>query len=482
MKKKKMLITLAIIFISFLSISLSIVYFGDDYYFLQFKDYNFTTYFEKLFYFYQHANGRLIVHLLDTLILRLPTYFWSILNAIMLLGICYFNGKIISDKNSYFYTIIMFFFLSALDIDITRQSVWWITGSFNYTYPLFMLSLYCFCLFKLNKTGKIFPITCLCAFLAAASVEQVGMMTFGLTVLIILSKIQKEFKLKTFIMQNKKLILLFFITLVGLLTVIAAPSQFSRFSTSSDGSSIFYTVFKNVKLIFKNYTSTTNILPYAILYNLFAFLIIKKQTNHNLFENFLIASIPISMLEHIICIIFMNTVGKNFFVAILSIHIILYYCVSLFYLNKIIYNKLFSPLTITAILLVGSQFMMIISPILGDRNFLCGLVSFAIIISMLAKKASLSNKSIKTLSYLLLVFALSFNAVTLYNYKITNEEHAKNVAIIKNNTNDTVPLILYKFSTEKYCWNTPYVNSYYTKLYQKQYNFTNEIIWIEAES
>lgn len=51
MKKKKMLITLAIIFISFLSISLSIVYFGDDYYFLQFKDYNFTTYFENYFTF-----------------------------------------------------------------------------------------------------------------------------------------------------------------------------------------------------------------------------------------------------------------------------------------------------------------------------------------------------------------------------------------------------------------------------------------------
>ena len=73
-----------------------------------------------------------------------------------------------------------------LNINVIRQSFYWITGSFNYIYPLFMLFWYWYVLLKFSKDnfkGKKLLLTSILSFFASATVEQGGIMAFGLTVL-----------------------------------------------------------------------------------------------------------------------------------------------------------------------------------------------------------------------------------------------------------------------------------------------------------
>ena len=111
LRNKSIYILLIIIFISFLLINLNVVYFGDDYYYLIMSKENgrilfYTDLFtdsgrlllKLLFSHYLHANGRLIVHTLVCLFLKMPMIYWQILNSAMLTGICYFGTKVIIPK------------------------------------------------------------------------------------------------------------------------------------------------------------------------------------------------------------------------------------------------------------------------------------------------------------------------------------------------------------------------------------------------
>ena len=98
LRNKSIYILLIIIFISFLLINLNVVYFGDDYYYLIMSKENGRILLKLLFSHYLHANGRLIVHTLVCLFLKMPMIYWQILNSAMLTGICYFGTKVIIPK------------------------------------------------------------------------------------------------------------------------------------------------------------------------------------------------------------------------------------------------------------------------------------------------------------------------------------------------------------------------------------------------
>ena len=92
--------------------------------------------------------------------------------------------------------------------------------------------------------------------------------------------------------------------------------------------------------------------------------------------------------------------------------------ISIIYLNKTIYNKLFSPLTIALILMVGSQFMMIVSPVVGYRNMIFGLIMFAYIICLIAPNIKKYNN---ITVILLLVIGIGANIHTALGYHETKK-------------------------------------------------------------
>ena len=140
----------------------------------------------------------------------------------------------------------MFFLIAAIEINMSRQSIYWLTGSFNYIYPLFLFFAYFYCITKIeNKNYYIASI--IVGLLSAATMEQSSMMTFGLTLLVLLSKF-KEFKnIKNTLHENKKLLLLLAVTLIGTCSVLLSPSQFIRISHKTQDFSLLSDIVNNEK-------------------------------------------------------------------------------------------------------------------------------------------------------------------------------------------------------------------------------------------
>lgn len=241
------LLFLISLFMLTLLVNLQIGLFGDDYFYATFTKNDFWN-LHKMHYL--ETNGRAIVHLLDSLFLALPNIFWQIFNSIMLTGIAYFGCKIVCyakynerNYNSIFIkSLITFFFgILMLNILVIRQSVYWTTGSFNYIYPIFMLFWYWHVLqknIKNNFKGNKLFLTTILAFFASATVEQGGMMSFGLTFLIFLyilinNKIfKKDSTYKDIKLTNIFIIL--FCSFIGVASVVLTPSQFIRFGLEAD--------------------------------------------------------------------------------------------------------------------------------------------------------------------------------------------------------------------------------------------------------
>lgn len=490
LKQNWLFILISIIFLSFFLINMNVVYFGDDYYYLTFKDLNFFDYFSKLFGHYQNDNGRFIIHMLVTIFLKFPLPIWAALNSIFLTGICYFASKIISGKEQEKTPLlcsIIFCFLAILDISITRQSVFWLTGSFNYVYPLFLFFAYWFCLNKIHDK-KFLILSIFLGFLSASTMEQSAMMTFGLTILTFLSHF-KGFKLiKKFFKENIKLLILTLVTLVGLSTVIFAPSQFKRIelenAKETEEISTLEKVVENTEMILIEYTLSKNILPYCILFNLLVIAFsLKKGTSKDIYIFPILALINIgSTLFNVHFFISPSIPGmiKYTLVALT----LLTYCINFIYVNLKLYNSLINPLTISAILLIGSQLMMVVSPVLGPRNFIFGLVIFAFIISILANSFSYKNILLPTLMFAFVAILVNFKTATGY-YK-TRLIEEKNQELLSSYNSDVLQneeskITLYKFLDDNYGWSMPYVSGYHEYWFKDLYEIKCKIDWINSD-
>ena len=432
---------------------------------------------------YQTDNGRLIVHMLDTIFLRILPIFWQILNSLMLTGICYFSSKIIcknNEKNVPLISTTMFFLISLLDISITRQSIYWITGSFNYIYPLLMFFIYWYTLTKLDTSKKSFIFSIIFGILASASVEQAGMMTFGLTLLLLLSKFTTVKDFKNFIKNNRKLLILLTITLIGTASVILAPSQFIRLNESNE-SNLITTIIQNTKFLVTNFTCIKNIFPFMLLYNLSAIVFILKQENksqNNILTN---KKILLACILNILLISYsifrIHTITSNIIKLILIFGIIFLSAIILIYLNIKIYKSLISILTISVILMLGSEVMMLISPIFGNRNLIFGLIMFAFIIGLIISNIEIKNKISFVIAISLIIIAMTFNFRTALGYHETKLINDKNLEIINNYDKSNSYITLYKFKNDNYAWSMPYISTFHESCYKKFYKLDLDIIW-----
>lgn len=482
-KNNLMFILIPIIFFSFLFININVCYFGDDFYYLSFKDLSLPDFFLKHIEHYNKDNGRFIVHILATLFLKLPLPFWQVINSLMLTGICYFAAKILTKDNKDKQPLIiaiMFFFIAGLSITISRQSIYWLTGSFNYVYPIFLLFAYWFCLTKIDNK-KFFIFSIILGFLAAASMEQSAMMAFGLTILTLLTKFNnlEDFKnLKNMLRKNFKIAILSIITLVGVCTVVLAPAQFVRISNEQQDSSTLDNVKTNSIFLVKNYFDEPNILPYCILFNLFILLFVFKEKTKS--SIFILASCLINIILSIVNVYLVQT--YDLFIInrlFLLIFIAATYLINFIYINKKLYRKIISPLTIPLVLMLGSQIMMLISPVFGPRNLIFGLIMFAFIICMIAKESNF--KFFNTCTAILFVLALLFNSKTAQGYLQTKIIDNINIEILSNKavtvSNENENITLFKFSDDNYCWSMPYISSYHEFWFKNFYNLKSKINW-----
>lgn len=414
--------------------------FGDDYFYATFFGENFLELHKQ---HYLESNGRIIVHLLDSIFLALPRFTWSILNSLMLTGIAYFGSKILTlfsdKKNVLIKSIIIFIFGTLiLDISITRQSVYWITGSFNYVYPIFLLFWYWYVLLKNSKTnfeGKKLLTTSLLAFFTSATVEQGALMTFGLTVLFFLYNLINNKKNNT-THNLKRLSIILLCSFIGMISVICSPAQFVRYEIETkEAYSIVDSLDKNIDFMIDIFTK--QYLPHVMLliFSLVAILVAKKSS-----EKF-------------------NNDQINLIIT-------------------------------TIILGIGSQAMMLVSPVYGERNTLFGIYMIifftAIIISKLPEYNRKTFKYFSRIFYLsLTIYAIIYSTNNFTNYRITDQIQNENIKLIdeykKSNSGDS--LELYTFTDDRYGWSMPYVSKYHEYWFKTYYDIPNtEIIWHEYKN
>lgn len=356
--------------------------YGDDWFYYTFSQSDFSYFIQRNVEHYFAANGRVIVHLLATMFLKLPKIWWSFINTLFLVVISWVIVLIASIDNNkdidkyIFGSLIVAFFISTMEGNLISQSVYWLTGSFNYVYPLFMLILLIFNFY--NQEGKPNWKLYLLGFLAGASVEQAGMMAFGF---LLLNMLYKYFVLKEKI--KKENLLLIFVTLLGLLTVLLAPATFLRASIERQHSEPLFDLIKyNIQIQTTTFMFSRIMVPTHILTIVASYVAIKQRLKHQnrlkLVEIFIITFGFISVVGlfyqlisrlaytqyHIFELkqfLFFGFVGLGYF-------ILLCYSAYIVYLYSDLKYK-FLP----AVLLIigfGSMGMMLISPVFGYRNLI----------------------------------------------------------------------------------------------------------------
>lgn len=137
----------------------------------------------------------------------------------------------------------------------------------------------------------------------------------------------------------------------------------------------------------------------------------------------------------------------------------------------------------SVILGIGSQAMILVSPVYGERNTIFAALMIilfsATLITRLPKNKYL--KSLEKIFYTFLIIISSFNILNIYkNYKITNEIQNENIKIIneykKSSSNEIIELS--KLANDNYGWSMPYISPYHENWFKIYYEIQNvEIVW-----
>ncbi len=485
-QKHKCLFGVVIIFISFLLINLNVVWFGDDYYYLRYSKMEFAECMKEMWAHYLADNGRFIVHLLEAFFLKYNLIIWQIVNTGILTGITYYTAKIATfKKKERMFSVLMLSFLlfALIDIGITRQSVYWVVGTFNYAYPNLMLLLYWYCLLNIENKKYFIP-AIFFGVLSAASVEQCAMMTIGVTFLFILSKFDGFKNIKMVLKGNKKLVSLLFLVILGAVTVILAPSQFNRIGIERESIGLLDSLKLNVKFLMINYTLIKGMGIYYILTSIFTIIFAWNDGNKNRGTIFGILGISCAVLYGVNYWRYLKIGVIMDVFRVINILLLVVITFALFiYLNEKVSNKkIINTLTVALVLFAGSQLMMVFSPVLGYRNMLFGIAMLNLISCKIYAECECGIGH-KYPWILFVLIALWINGKTAMGYAANKKVEVENQKIISENSeilrDDNATIDLYKFAKEDYSWSNPYVSAYHENEYKVYYDMKCGINWIE---
>ncbi|MFI3230765.1 MAG: DUF6056 family protein [bacterium] len=500
------LLLCVIIFIILFKICSNVILYGDDFFYKSFSKEDLAVYISKNYEHYFMANGRVVVHLLVTAFLAIDIKYWAIVNAFMIVSCLYCIQNISSSRarvlnNNRHLTLclnVVIFFL--LDPRVTRQSVYWLTGSFNYVYPIFTLLLYWYGIenFK-GKALKYLPIL---AIFSSQTAEQGSLMSFGLMFMYIFKAVYID-KIKV----NKIWWNCLLINFIGFMTVILSPGVGVRLESADneiDLAENFYTIAKNLFFSLEMIETQILIMKIIVIY-----ILLKLVENRALIKNsfkkvlkvlnrnkdydkrevkkeikkivgWLLAFVGVyfsyvyiieNINHYFELIVFEN--DKDIYISIILYTLIL---LGIAIYEFVKYNN--SVLLMAFILAYGSQLMMIVSPVFGYRLY----ISFIFMILLFITEMTRSIRLPKCFYYII-VFMFIQSAVEYsndeyegyYSNRLVHEENLKELAKGK--------ITQKQYENLLYTWVGPYDNDYYQPYYNTAYGapMLAEIIWIDYE-
>jgi len=500
--------------------------YGDDFHYSCFIKSDLRYYISRNIEHYYLANGRAIVHVIVTLLLKADLWVWRILNPLAITTcviLCVVLAKP-AKKHLLWVSSASIAIILSLDTQITRQSIYWLTGSINYLYPMLVLLIYWIVLDRAARKGKIRWYMTLIAFLAAATTEQASLMCVGITLLYILF----EFVIK----NNRPPILLwitFAVAITGMLTVICAPSMSYRLeSTTSpiEGGTftlILYNLGYQGKLLFYAAYSRTVHIPLFLSALVLLHSYIKKPEVEPVIRRLCIAALYVGVVcflcylwipENITSLssaaltvkmrMFLTAVAGGYLLTLASA------AMTLFFIEKD------TVLLFSFILGFGSQLAMLVSPVYGPR-ILCSFVFMTVLYTSRAFAKSEQPLGVMLLAGILcflsdapymLVFiiaaallsylcknkrigaaagAAALVLTALLTWSVVYAKTAENGAVYRDNlaaieaydaSSDDI-LMQRKLPNDYYAWVMPYHNSYYDPYYNICFDlpYLTEVVW-----
>ncbi len=466
-------ILFAVVFLMSFLVMRCIPLFGDDYYYRTFWDDNFWELHKE---HYLLANGRAIVHFFASLFVSLPPVLWQVLNSLLLaviaLGIALLAGK----KCAVVAAVLSVAGIFSLGVDMTRESVYWLTGSCNYVYPFALMITYWYLL--TSGKGKL-PILYILALFSAATTEQNGMMTLGVTLLYLLDLrlIKKE-------RVSASRLCLLIPAALGFVSVYFAPATFVRYGIETE-KSILEVMREQLPVIYYSFLTKKYMLPFiAVNFGAMGLFLIEsgKSRGQRLLgaSNAVALALLLAVSKTPYVNITQKTVGLVLIISALLAANVVAIALKLIksrregYLNALI----------AIILAIGTQFMMSASPVSGPRTMLCGTLNLLIFDIMLLGFV-FENKRYRSFVWLftavLAVFGVTNYAETYVgynaNYPITAQNEAK-IAEYKASPSET--LVQYTLPYPDHCWSMPYQSNYHLYYYKINYELPEnlQIEWV----
>ncbi len=228
--------------------------YADDYYYGQFFDDGVRSFFRMNVEHYKTFNGRVIVHILAELVLFCKPVLYPCVALFITVMLFFLSAKAVhSDANSTLRLIALGASLMLIvNVSILKESLLWVSASFNYLYPTFMVVLSIF-LFITDENKSV--IRYIAFFLTGATTEQGGITFLAVVVAVFVwGLVRKDKKLQL------RAVRAFVFAFIGAITVFLSPATIARVGReNSNGVDDFLG-----KLNFENIFSRVADLSYCI--------------------------------------------------------------------------------------------------------------------------------------------------------------------------------------------------------------------------
>ena len=376
--KKYKIISLILMYCVYMNVFLM----GDDF---LFASYHLNGLKQLIFHVLNYGmNGRLIINLLESLVLYFDRYLYIFIMPIvvlfiikMIVQLCNNINNTTVEKSESVEWLFCIFFFAVLSIDIKRETFYWISGSFNYLYPVILILVYSNIYYKIRRQKKVPLFLPIVGFLLGASSEQISLMAcgiFGCTyVYQIIYKKQRIYLIE---------IISYILLIMGMLSLFLATGTMNRIGTEKEKIGFVQNIFT---LIYNcSYSKVSvGIISATVFIEIF---LLKKYIKK--WYRFLYAVSIISIISLVISQ-FIGTIPKGILLG--NTFAILILLVDSFLLFRYKWKE---SLDLTEILWLlagaGSQIMLLATDVWGFRTTFPWIITFLIILI-----ANINSVSIK---------------------------------------------------------------------------------------
>jgi len=209
-----------------------ITLYSDDYQYAAFFREGWASFLAKTTDHYRYNNGRALVHFLAELFLLCGTKLYAVVFPFLLAAAFSLGTTLTVEKKNAFSpgaVAVAMAVLLALPVEYLKETLCWVSGSFNYCFPFLLVMLYF--TFAARSGLRNVLLAALFGFLAGATTEQSGLAALTGGCLLALSATVRRRERERF-PATRWLPVPF--VLVGYLTVLLAPGTASRMAASGE--------------------------------------------------------------------------------------------------------------------------------------------------------------------------------------------------------------------------------------------------------